>query len=700
MSIIVSSRLSRLIGTVIDLARLKGFDALGKKFGIEPPAKKLSPPPKDLATAPYNFVSLPKKVLPAQFADVDGFKEHIGAAGNISGEILLDIEALTPLFIGGGQDVTKTFAPVGSPIIPGSSLRGMVKNILKIVTCGAVRGQTDSQKNGDDFNDEHIYFRCLMKNNKAELKGYNWSVALHAYYVKRMSRDVDKDGKKITVKNAYPGFLIRKADGKYFIAPLNKKVLPQDEASNPPTGFITIKDFQKKFGKVGFRDSRIHLAGATAYVVTGNQWANKPERLLDAAAYEKFKANLKILREKLDKDEISKAAFDAEARKHGKQIIRFTSLLYIEPNREEWFEVPEEVLRSYRRDRNRGGVDLLKKENFLTRDELERRTGQDYPDVDTIIPCHFLTKEIADDKSVVTAFGHGQCFRIPYKKSIGDVAKISGSDAIDFADAVFGKEKFWASRVYFEDAAPVGKISELPMATAHPLMQPNPTSYQLYLKQNDNRELKHWDSDGAQVRGYKLYWHNRDVDWKANSDELKLDRGKSSEKRLTKDITPLDKGNKFTAKIRFKNLSAEELGALMMVFDLNGATNAAYKIGKGKPFGLGSIRIKPTLFVESDDAYTELFDGGGWHNPCLKKNPSEYLDAFQKYLKTRDMYKVWQNVMEELNMILDWSPTQRDGWSEYIKTMSGNVSKKDNVDERFIQRARLQKIKSIFEVVK
>ena len=702
MSIIVSSRLSRLIGTVIDLARLKGFDALGKKFGIEPPAKKLSPPPKDLATAPYNFVSLPKKVLPAQFEDVDGFKEHIGAAGNISGEILLDIEALTPLFIGGGQDDTKTFAPVGSPIIPGSSLRGMVKNILKIVTCGAFRGQTDSQKNGDDFNDEHIYFRCLMKNNKAELKGYNWSVALHAYYVKRMSRDVDKDGKKITVKNARPGFLIRKADGKYFIAP---SIYTSDRAED----FITIKDFQTKYGEVGFRDSRIQMAGAIAYIVTGNQWANKPERLLDAAAYEKFKANLKILREKLDDKKIDKKAYDDEARKHGKQIIRFTSLLYIEPNREEWFEVPEEVLRSYRRDRNRGGVDLFKGEflvredkrkGALKRDELERRTGQDYPDVDTIIPCHFLTKEIADDKSVVTAFGHGQCFRIPYKKSIGDVAKISGSDAIDFADAVFGKEKFWASRVYFEDAAPVGKISELPTATAHPLMQPNPTSYQLYLKQNDDRELKHWDSDGAQVRGYKLYWHKRDVDWKANADELKLDRGKSSEKRLTQDITPLDKGNKFTAKIRFKNLSAEELGALMMVFDLNGATNAAYKIGKGKPFGLGSIRIKPTLFVESDDAYTELFDGGGWHNPCLKKNPSEYLDAFQKYLKTRDMYKVWQNVMEELNMILDWSPTQRDGWSEYIKTMSGNVSKKDNVDERFIQRARLQKIKSIFEVVK
>ena len=679
------------------MARLKGFDALGKKFGIEPPAKKLSPPPKDLATAPYNFVSLPKKVLPAQFEDVDGFKEHIGAAGNISGEILLDIEALTPLFIGGGQDDTKTFAPVGSPIIPGSSLRGMVKNILKIVTCGAFRGQTDSQKNGDDFNDEHIYFRCLMKNNKAELKGYNWSVALHAYYVKRMSRDIEKDGKKITVKNAYPGFLIRKADGKYFIAPLNKKVLPQDEASNPPTGFITIKDFQKKFGKVGFRDSRIHLAGAIAYVVTGNQWANKPERLLDAAAYEKFKANLKILREKLDKDEISKAAFDAEARKHGKQIIRFTSLLYIEPNREEWFEVPEEVLRSYRRDRNRGGVDLLKKENFLTRDELERRTGQDYPDVDTIIPCHFLTKEIADDKSVVTAFGHGQCFRIPYKKSIGDVAKISGSDAIDFADAVFGKEKFWASRVYFEDAAPVSKISELPAAKAHPLMQPNPTSYQLYLKQNDDGELTHWDSGDAQIRGYKLYWH-RPARWEASKDELAEEKKRidKNQESLLKKMTPLKDGSRFKAKIRFKNLSAEELGALMMVFDLNGALNAAYKIGKGKSLGLGSVRIKPTLLLE-DDAYSKLFDDDSWHNPCREKNPAEYLDAFRKYLKTRSMYDAWQDVMKELNMILDWSPAERDGWSDWVKPMSGNVA---NVDERFIKRARLKNIESIFEVVK
>ena len=636
-------------------------DTLGAKFGVKPSKSTLPPPPKSQATAPYNFVSLPNKVLPAQFEHVEDYGQHVSSAENISGEISLTLETLTPLFIGGGQG-SKSFAPVDTPIIPGSSLRGMLKNIFKIVTCGAFRGQTDSQKKGEDFNDEHIYFRCLMKNNFAALNGYNWSDELHRVYVKRMVREaVDKDGKKFIAKNARPGFLIRKANGQYFIAP---SIYMSDRAED----FITITAFQKKYGAVRFRDSRIHWDGKIAYIVTGNQWANKLDKLLDAAAYEQFKKNLQALRKKLDVGEITKDDYDKEARKHGKQIIRYTSLLYIKPNREEWV------------------ADLLKSKFFLTRKELERRTRQAFPDVDTIVPCHFLT-----DGKTVTAFGHGQCFRIPYENRIGALVNISGNDAIDFADAVFGKEKFWASRVYFEDATPVdGKVSELPTATAHLLMQPNPTSYQLYLKQG-GKELKHWDSDGVQVRGYKLYWHKPADDWHISPNE---------DKRLAKDMTPLAEGSKFTAKIRFKNLSAVELGALMMVFDLDGLKNAAYKIGMGKPFGFGSVRITPTLFVEGNDAYTELFDGDAWKNPCRQELPDAYLAAFRKYLAERKTDKAWQKIMDELKMILDWTPAERKGWSDWVQSMNGNVAKKGDVDKRFIQRAPLPTIKSIFEVVK
>lgn len=667
------------------MAKMKGFGELGAALGMKINKEKssLPPPPKNQATAPYNFVSLPNKVLPAQFENVEDFGQHVSATENISGEISLKIETLTPLFIGGGQG-SKSFAPVDdTPIIPGSSLRGMIKNIFKIVTCGAFRGQTDSQKKGEDFNDEHIYFRCLMKNNNAELNGYNWSEKLHEVYVNRMVREaVDKDGKKHHVKNARPGFLIHKTNGQYFIA-------PSIYMSDRPDDFITIKAFQKKYGAVKFRDSRIHWDGKIAYIVTGNQWANKPERFLDKAAYKKFKEDLQVLREKKDAGKISEAEFNDEARKYGKQIIRYTDLDYIEPNREKWFAVPDEVLSSYRHDRNRKGVDLLRGKYFLSRDKLEKNTGKDFPDVDTIIPCHFLTKKIADDKKIVTAFGHGQCFRIPYENRIGELVKILGNDSIDFADAVFGKEKFWASRVYFEDAMPE-KFSELPTETAHLLMQPNPTSYQLYLKQGD-RELKYWDASGAQIRGYKLYWHKPADDWKISPNE---------DRRLAKEMTPLAKGSKFTAKIRFKNLSAEELGAFMMVFDLNGHKNSAYKIGMGKPFGFGSVKITPTLFVESNDAYTKLFDGDSWKNPCRQERPDIYLKAFRKYLVERKMDKAWQKIMNELKMILDWSPAEQKGWSDWVKSMNGNVTKKGDVDRRFIQRAPLPKIESIFEVVK
>ena len=166
-------------------------------------------------------------------------------------------------------------------------------------------------------------------------------------------------------------------------------------------------------------------------------------------------------------------------------------------------------------------------------------------------------------------------------------------------------------------------------------------------------------------------------------------------------MTPLKAGNKFIGKIRFKNLSAVELGAFMMIFNLYDATNAAYKIGQGKPFGLGSVRIKPTLFVESDDAYTELFDAYGWKNPYSEKNLTEYLDAFKNHLRTCDMYETWRKVMVELKKILDWSLTDRPGWSDKVKSVSGEVKKNKKgeeifeLNEQFKQRLPLQKISDV-----
>ncbi|MBR0102958.1 MAG: hypothetical protein IJQ01_05620, partial [Selenomonadaceae bacterium] len=75
----------------------------------------------------------------------------------------------------------------------------------------------------------------------------------------------------------------------------------------------------------------------------------------------------------------------------------------------------------------------------------------------------------------------------------------------------------------------------------------------------------------------------------------------------------------------------------------------------------------------------------------------KYVDEFKCYLAAANMSGIWQKVMDELKIMLDWSLTERKDWASRIKSMSGDVSQRDGVDERFKQRVPLA---SIFEVVK
>lgn len=600
------------------------------EFGLETEEEILT------ATAPYNFVSLPKKALSSEIDGVENFKKHILENGKISGEIELEFETLTPIFIGGNpNDTTITFSPTGKPIIAGSTIRGMFKNILKIVTCGAFRGRTDSQRKGEDFNDEHVYYRCIMG-----VGALAWTKDLNKVYNARMVGEIrGKDGKMKPAKNARPGFLIQMTNGKFFIAP-------------------SIYEHDRKVDRL--------------------------------TIYDKIFRNLKESCVIWDKD----TAYIFTGKGGRKKFVRFTKLDYVDWSREHWVELPDEVRESYEHDRNRRGVNLFTDDGILTGKEVERLTKKSLPDIKTLIPCHFLY-----EKNQVTAFGHGQYFRIPYKKSVGDLvpAVLKSQSLVDFADAIFGKEKFWASRVFFEDAKIISTIKTLPKIETHPLMQPNPTSYQLYLTQGDGK-LKHWDSDGAKLRGYKLYWHNENEDWQADDYEKteKLKRLAKGEDPLTKTLKPLAKGNRFKSKIRFQNLSAVELGALLMIFNLNGAKNPAYKIGQGKPLGFGSVKVKSKLFIENDDAYENIFDGNGWKNPYGATNPKKYLDAFKKYVAAQKMTAIWEEVLKELNLILDWDKKPSP---KKIKAMGNTPDEKGNMqlDERLRQREILP---TIFEVMK
>ncbi len=122
-------------------------------------------PPKTVATAPYNFVPLPQRVFEvADGIDVGGRKSKPWEVhdqfvdGTYSGSVELTIRTLTPLFIRGPvlqrQDRTwdaresrlrpePYMAPDGRPLIPGSSLRGMVRTLVEVLSFSKIRPVDD-----------------------------------------------------------------------------------------------------------------------------------------------------------------------------------------------------------------------------------------------------------------------------------------------------------------------------------------------------------------------------------------------------------------------------------------------------------------------------------------------------------------------------------------------------------------------------
>jgi hypothetical protein len=197
------------------------------------------------ATAPYNFVQLPQSILPSPLNDfidvsgipctddiVEGYQLYIEEQGNNSGVIDLEIKTLSPCFIGGNGE--EFFAPTGEPLIPGSSLRGMIKNIFKVITCGAMRRD-------EDFNDCHLYFRCIMAPKKMpQIK------KLNEYYMSRM-KAYDKNGKEVLDddglprKSTHAGFLIRE-HGQYYICPSLKTRIPSDQDGTASASCIDWKE--------------------------------------------------------------------------------------------------------------------------------------------------------------------------------------------------------------------------------------------------------------------------------------------------------------------------------------------------------------------------------------------------------------------------------------------------------------------------
>lgn len=595
--------------------------------------------PSTPASASYNFVRLPSHVIPAEFYDgnfegvtkdvMDAYRDHVTQMGTHTGYFDLTITTETPLFIGGPskqEDTTplEFYGGQNNPTIPGSSLKGMVKEIFKIVTASSFRPYQRGTGLGD-FEDRYLYFRDIASAIKP----------LKEYYASRMMNPI-KNGAGLSTSKATPGFIIQTANNEYYAVPsVAKKIYYEAE-----------KELVAK--------QRTPSIDWTHTYVNVHVGAMRSKRT----------------------------------------FMRITKPC----NFDKRIPIPQSCIESYADDKNRGTLDLLDKKTGKSGEAAKEYTHS--TDVKFVVPCYFTEKD-----GVVEHFGHGRYYRIAYDLKISDHLPNSlerHNNGVDLCDSVFGYGDNWAGRVSFSDAHVQGTLKMCPSDYPHPLMGPNPTSFQLYLNQDvdDHNTYNHWGHEHASLRGYKMYWHQpleKAKNWTRTVEEKEI--------KGTRKIRPVDRGVTFTSRIHFERLSDVELGALLMSLNLDkysgGQRRTYYKLGMGKSIGFGSIKLNTEVTIfDNNSRYAALFENDAWNTGKSTTKSEEYVKAFTTY---RDDVlgadkPAYNAMLDDLYMMMDWNiangPNAAKKWTDGISMMT---IKNNKMDERIKYRSKLDMPKSFIE---
>ncbi|MBI1296921.1 TIGR03986 family CRISPR-associated RAMP protein [bacterium] len=305
---------------------------------------------------------------------------------------------------------------------------------------------------------------------------------------------------------------------------------------------------------------------------------------------------------------------------------------------------------------------------------------------------YLLEQQTVGAKPELVFFGHTMMMRMTYPFAPLDFVpeSLRNAEDLDLAEAIFGcvedgnhVSKTCAGRVYVSDAQlSADQTDESIWLTATSitpkiLSGPKPTTFQHYLTQQtpdatpagytkdrqpktEIRLQSYADRPGIDtvIRGHKLYWHKGGVNVEEiqESAETLEKLAKVDDKQHTR-IKPVNAGVRFEFQIAFENLSEVELGALLWVLMLPGDSNKEYRhhVGMGKPLGMGTVKLEPELHLSQRvQRYAELFQQDDWHKASWVATSAEVaalLDAFDHYVRTQTVQLQSANTLLDLDRI-------------------------------------------------
>ncbi len=620
------------------------------------------------AHAPYNFVPLPERAVdvreqPGMMTLDDALPSHnLFRSDRRHGYFDVTLTTESPLYIRGmlTREEAKDkeahrnkpdffhMGEVTSPVIPGSSLRGMLRSLVEIVTWSKLTRVSDSPK---------IFYRAVAAKSDDPL-GSNYKAIIGTV-------------NKLKVR---AGYLERDGDN-WFIRPA------QEHQGTP---YLKVKCLDK----TGKRHSDVADVRGLIYLDDANYRVQYHDVIINLQTVRKLTSGYYAPAQSPTAGSTGNAVLvctgnmaESSSAKNGRVSTNrrnFVAVLRPAPNTQR-IQIDPQAITDYR--------------DGLTAFQKESPFDEKYGCLVEGRPIFYVPP--SQDR-MVRYFGHAPFSRI--QASLTEDGKSRAvtphdlvpkslheqADHFDFGEALFGyvrgaetaktldrqeikqgdPRRAYASRISVSDAKMVTQTNDLYDVDAEGITPPilgssKPSTFQHYLEQphgksTPKQDLHHYGTSSARIRGHKLYWRQR----RNTATEIRdastalLDPRDTQRTR----IRPIKKDIQFRFRVNFDNLTDIELGALAWVLALGSEShhpNARHMLGMGKPFGMGVVKLDTALVLrDRQQRYTSLFSTVGWSDGDEPANVDEFIHQFVKFISTA-VGERYESRMQELITMLE-----------------------------------------------
>jgi CRISPR-associated protein (TIGR03986 family) len=582
------------------------------------------------AIAPYNFVELPEKFIEARLPLPEGDRYH---SDRHTGKIQCTLMTESPLYIRCGltleefndgkeaKDLPEFFYTNSAkkstkPVIPGSSLRGMLRALLEIVSFSKIERVTKNKLFYRSLGDpalKDIYTSNFVEEipqvqHPPHPKAPCYATKVRAGFLHRLNNSyvIEECHFGRIDRSSLNGILPNTSGNP------NAPTKPLYKGSGP--GRIPIWDYQNKiiYVKTDHQEKDYFFP---------KQFNQNNQRHPDL--YLRYRKVHTASFEKFDGCQVGTLVIT------GDMQHKHLEFVFLHENFDK-YPVSEEMIRHFQDNDQitKWQADAFKKD----KPTLNCRQKDGYlRDKD---PVFFLL----NDDGTVRFLGRAQMFRLPYDLSPRDLIPktLQDQSKTDIAEAIFGyvdgkapRDPSRAGRIFFENAHCTSteniwwKGNFEQTITPKILASPKATTFQHYLVETstERNKLRHYspkpNEEQTTIRGHKLYWH------KGHEPVIEL-ATEASDSQKTQ-IKPINRGVSFKFDIHFENLNDVEFGALLWVLSLSSDKAQSLGIGKageqycfslgmGKPLGMGSIKIDYKILLSNrEHRYRLLFDESSWN---------------------------------------------------------------------------------------